>query len=68
MVDKNNAELKNGDRVEILFYSYCEPLCSCKGTIYLDKYINVISGSIPFGDYYTKEITKIEVGLNEQIY
>ncbi|MDD3363229.1 MAG: hypothetical protein PHW34_16335 [Hespellia sp.] len=60
MTDKNGIELKTGDKVEVLFYSYHEPLCSCEGTIE-NEYINIKNGSIPLGDFYTKEITKIQI-------
>ena len=59
MIDRNGIELHTGDKVEILFYSRIEPLCSCEGTVYAGEYIEVTKGRIPLGDFYTKEVYKI---------
>lgn len=59
MLDKNGNELQTGDKVEILFYSYMEPLCSCEGIVCTGEYVEVTKGSIPLADFYTKEVAKI---------
>jgi hypothetical protein len=43
---KEGRLLKNGDKVEITFYSYIEPLSSVIGTVQGD-YLDVEEGSIP---------------------
>lgn len=59
MLDRNDIELRTGDKVEILFYSHIEPLCSCEGIVYEEEYVEVTKGRIPLGDFYMKEIYKI---------
>lgn len=52
--------IKDGDKVEITFYSYIEPLSSVIGTV-KGNYLEVESGAIPLEDsVYCKEIRLIE--------
>ena len=59
MKDKNGKRLRVDDKVEITFYSYYEPLCSCIGRVNVDDKIEILKGIEP-KDYYCREITKID--------
>ena len=54
---KEGKVIKNGDKVEVTFYSYVEPLCSVIGTVQSD-YLYVEEGCIPLekGKVYCTEI------------
>lgn len=43
---QEGRKIKNGDKVEMTFYSYIEPLCSVTGTVQGD-YLCVEEGAIP---------------------
>lgn len=64
MTDKCGKEIKEGEIVEVVFYSYWEPLC---GAFYkmVDGDLKYISGEIP-KDYYTSEIS-YERYLEEEV-
>lgn len=59
MLDRNGIELRTGDKVEILFFSHIEPLCSCEGVVYAGEYVEVTNGRIPLGNFYMKEVCKV---------
>lgn len=61
---REGRTIKEGDKVEITFYSYTECLSSVVGTVE-GNYLNVESGAIPLGEIYCKEIRLMEGEDNE---
>lgn len=55
MTDKLGKEIKEGEIVEVIFYSYCEPIC---GVFYqmVNGDLKYLKGDIP-EDYYATEIS-----------
>lgn len=64
MTDKRGKEIKEGEIVEVVFYSYWEPLCSVFFKM-VDGDLKYIKGKIP-KDYYTSEIS-CERYLEEEV-
>ncbi len=60
---KEGRTIKNGDKVEITFYSYNEPLCSAVGYVRGD-YLYVQDGCIPLdkSQIFCTEIRIIDEG------
>lgn len=64
MTDKCGKKIKEGEIVEVVFYSYWEPICGAFFQM-VDGELKYLKGNIP-EDYYTSEIS-CERYLEEEV-